>query len=128
METPKIEFEYRQKILTLTPPKSLATCMDFVSVWSSDIPRSHFTRLCAGAISLAAPKGQGFPRYDIGQGDPIAFGHGSLDVLLSSGVTPSRIYTVGSQLLAFMAKVIPTEEEIEEETNFSNPNGEESSD
>ena len=128
MENPKIEFEFRQKIITLKPPKSLATSMDFVSVWSSDIPRSHFSRLCAGAISVSSPKGSGLPRYDISQGDPIAFGYGSLNALLSSGVTPSRIYTVGSQLLAFMAKSIPTEEEIEEATNFSNPKEGESSD
>ena len=81
----ELEFEFRQKIIRLTPPKSLATCMDFVSVWSSQIPRSQFSRLCAGAIAVSAPSGSGLPRYDIALGDPVAFGHGALDTLLSSG-------------------------------------------
>ena len=124
----ELEFEFRQKIIRLTPPKSLATCMDFVSVWSSQIPRSQFSRLCAGAIAVSAPSGSGLPRYDIALGDPVAFGHGALDTLLSSGVTPSRIYTSGAQLLGIMAQGIPTEEEIESAINFSDPTEEESSD
>lgn len=121
----EIDFEFQQKIIKLRPPKSLATAMDFVSVWSAQIPRSQFSRLCAGAISVSSPRGSGLPQYDIALGDPVAFGHGSLEALLSSGVTPSRIYTVGSQLLAMMAQNIPTEEEIESAVNFTNQNGEE---
>jgi hypothetical protein len=114
-----MKFEFRQKIHTLTPPKSMATCLDFVSIWSSDINRAKFTRLCAAAIAVCAPNGIGLPSYDISQSDPVSFGHGATDALLNGGCTISNIYTIGGQLLADMAKTLPNDDEVEQAENFT---------
>ena len=104
MKKETIDFEFKQRIIKLKPPSSLATCLDFVCIWSTDINRAKFTRLCAGAIAVSAPAGRGLPRYDISQSDPIAFGHGAVEALLSGGCNLADVYTIGSKLLGSMAK------------------------
>jgi hypothetical protein len=37
---------------------------------------------------------------------------------MDNGVTPARIYEMGSSLLMEMMKVIPSEKEVEEKANF----------
>ena len=110
---------FKQKNLDLEIPKSLATCLDFVAIWSTDINRAKFTRLCAAAIAISAGRGVGLPSYDISQSDPISFGHGAVDALLNGGVKLTDIYKIGGQLLQNMAKIIPTDSEIETAENFT---------
>ena len=119
MEKETIEFEFKQRILKLKAPSSLATCLDFVCIWSTDINRAKFTRLCAGAIAVSAPAGRGLPSYDISQSDPVAFGHGAVEALLKGGCNLANVYTIGSKLLAQMAKSIPTDDAIENAENFT---------
>jgi hypothetical protein len=118
MKKETIEFEFKQRIIKLSAPSSLATCLDFVCIWSTDINRAKFTRLCAGAIAVSSPPGRGLPSYDISQSDPVSFGHGAVEALLSGGASLSNVYTIGSKLLGMMAKSIPTDDEIDSAENF----------
>ena len=119
-----IEMKWKGETINLYPPTSLATCLDFVSCWGSEQNRSRLSRLCAAAIAIGAPRGSGFPVYDITQADPYSYGHGAANVLLENKVSPGIIFTVGTQLLAMMAKRIPTGEELEDAVNFTEEEGE----
>lgn len=100
-------------------PKSLATCVDFVSIWGSEPNRAQLGRLCAAAIAVGVDHARILPAYKIASGDPILFGHKVMDRLLDSGVPLSEIYDMGSQVLLQMMKAIPTEEDVENTANFS---------
>ena len=114
-----ITIKLKGRDIQLTPPKSLATCMDFVSCWGAEQNRTKLSRLCAAAIGVAAGGGKGLPTYDITAADPYSYGHGCLDVLLGDGITPSIIYDKGTQILALMAGRIPTGEEVDNTVNFT---------
>ena len=100
-------------------PKSLATCLDFVSIWGSDPNRAQLGRLCAAAIAVCVDHAKCLPAYPISDGDPIAFGHKVLDRLLSAGVLVSDVYEIGSDLLVEMVNQIPTEQAVEDKANFT---------
>lgn len=100
-------------------PKSLATCVDFVSIWGSDPNRAQLGRLCAAAIAVGVDHAKILPAYKIASGDPILFGHKIMDRLLEAGVPLSDVYEMGSQVLLEMMKAIPTEEDVENTANFS---------
>jgi len=102
-------------------PSSIATCLDFVSIWFSEPNRAQLGRLCAAAIALSVDHARILPAYPIASGDPIAYGHKILDRLLSNGVPPSAVYEMGSAVLIEMMQVIPTEESVEERANFTHP-------
>ena len=99
-------------------PKSMATCLDFVSIWGSDPNRAQLGRLCAAAIAVCLDHTKCLPAYPVGSGDPISFGHKILDRLLDAGVNAGYIYESGSALLVEMMKQIPTEEKVENKANF----------
>ena len=100
-------------------PKSLATCVDFVSIWGSDPNRAQLGRLCAAAIAVGVDHSKVLPAYKISTGDPILFGHKIMDRLLEAGVTLSSIYELGSQVLVLMMQAIPKEQDVEDTANFS---------
>lgn len=100
-------------------PSSLATCLDFISVWGSEPNRAQLGRLCASAIAVAVDHAKVLPAYPVTTGDPIKFGHKVMDRLLEAGCTPGSIYENGSLVLMEMWKVIPTEQEVEEQADFS---------
>ena len=100
-------------------PKSIATCLDFVAIWGSEPNRAQLGRLCAAAIAVSVDHKRVLPAYPLGNGDPIAFGYKILDRLLEAGVTPGKVYEMGSAVLVEMMKVIPSEKEVEERANFS---------
>jgi len=100
-------------------PKSLATCVDFVSIWGSEPNRAQLGRLCAAAIAVGVDHARILPAYKIASGDPILFVHKIMDRLLDSGVPLSEIYDMGSQVLVMMMQAIPTEQEVENTANFS---------
>jgi hypothetical protein len=99
-------------------PSSIATCLDFVSIWGSDPNRAQLGRLCAAAIAVSVDHKRILPAYPVSSGDPIAYGYKILDRLMDNGVTPARVYEMGSSLLIEMMKVIPSEKEVEEKANF----------
>ena len=105
-------------------PKSLATCLDFVSIWGSDPSRAQLGRLCAATIGVCTDHAKILPAYPIATGDPIAYGHKIMDRLLGAGIAPAYIYTAGSDLLIQMIDELPKEEEVEQKANFSIPLGE----
>jgi hypothetical protein len=119
----KIEMKWKGGTINLEPPKSLATCLDFVSCWGSEQNRSKLSRLCAAAIAVGAPSGNGFPTYDITQADPYSYGHGAANALLENGIGPGVIFEKGTQLLALMAQRIPTGGELDETVNFTKEGG-----
>ena len=100
-------------------PKSLAVCLDFVSIWGSEPNRAQLGRLCAAAIAVGVDHSKVLPAYPVASGDPITFGFKILDRLLSAGMTPGSIYEQGSQVLVQMMQAIPKEEEVENTANFS---------
>lgn len=100
-------------------PKSLATCVDFVSIWGSEPNRAQLGRLCAAAIAVGVDHAKILPAYKIASGDPILFGHKIMDRLLGSGVLLSDVYEMGSLVLVEMMKAIPTEEDVEQTANFT---------
>ena len=100
-------------------PKSVAISLDFVSIWGSDLNRAQLGRLCAGAIAVAVDHAKCLPAYPIHTGDPIKFGFKVMERLLEAGCTPADIYDIGTQILLEMVKIIPSEEQVENQTNFS---------
>ncbi len=99
-------------------PKSIAVCLDFVSIWGSEPNRAQLGRLCAAAIAVVVDHAKCLPAYPVATGDPITFGFRCLDRMLDAGMTPAQIYSIGSTVLVEMGKVIPTEDEVEETANF----------
>jgi hypothetical protein len=100
-------------------PSSIATCLDFVSIWGANPNRAQLGRLCAAAIAVSVDHKRVLPAYPITSGDPIAFGYKILDRLLDAGVTPAKVYEMGSEVLLEMMRVIPSEQEVEERANFT---------
>ena len=101
-------------------PSSIATCLDFVSIWGTqDLNRAQLGRLCAAAIAVSVDHKRVLPAYPIASGDPIAFGYKVLDRLLDAGVSPAKVYEMGSSVLVEMMRVIPSEQEVEERANFT---------
>jgi len=100
-------------------PKSLAVCLDFISIWGSDPNRAQLGRLCAGAIAVCVDQAKCLPAYPTNTGDPISYGYKIMDRLLSAGVKPGYIYETGSDLLIKMMEKIPKESEVEEKANFT---------
>lgn len=100
-------------------PKSIAVCLDFVSIWGAEPNRAQLGRLCAAAIAVGVDHAKVLPAYPVTTGDPIKFGHKILDRLLDAGMTPGAIYEQGSNILVEMMKQIPTEQEVENTANFS---------
>lgn len=100
-------------------PSSLATCLDFVSVWGSNPNKAQLGRICASAIAVGVDHAKVLPAYPVTTGDPVRFGHKVLDRLLEAGMTPGNVYESGTLVLVEMLKLIPTEQEVEDQANFS---------
>ena len=99
---------------------SLATCFEFVSIWSTNTDMSMTARLCAGSLGVCLDHFAMLPKYKPSVHKPSDYGHLILDRLLEKGITPSDIFQQGSICLAFMASKIPTQEAVEEKINFTN--------
>lgn len=105
---------------TKTP--SLGAIMEFVTLWASHgEDASLLARVCSGAIGLCTDHHSILPRYRPAIHKPLEYGHICLDRLLDQGVTSSRIFEAGSQLLASMAGHLPQEEAVEETMGFFQP-------
>ena len=66
-------------------PSSIATCLDFVSIWGSGPNRAQLGRLCAAAIAVSVDHKRILPAYPVLSGDPISYGHKILDRLFDAG-------------------------------------------
>ena len=98
---------------------SLATCFEFVSLWSSEEDNAQLARLCAGSIGVCVDHLATLPKYRPSRHRAIDYGHNCLNRLLEIGVTPSVIYREGVKCLTHMSTQIPTEKEVNEKANFS---------
>tara|TARA_R110002012_G_scaffold320165_1_gene542619 strand:- start:654 stop:1022 length:369 start_codon:yes stop_codon:yes gene_type:complete len=100
---------------------SLATCFEFVSIWSTNSDMAVTSRLCAGALGVCLDHLAILPKYKPAVHKPSNYGHLILDRLLEKGISPSAIFDNGTKCLSLMATKIPTQEDVEEEINFSSP-------
>ncbi len=119
-----IEFKLKSKEYKIEPPKSIATCLEFITLWSNDDPIT-LLRLCSGAIGVALDSVAIYPAYKPLKHDPISYGRIMLERLLEDGVKASEIYSAGSASLVEFARQIPSEQGVEDKANFnrSNPEG-----
>ena len=98
---------------------SLATSLEFVSLWATvhnDI--SQLARVCAGSIGVCLDYSGKLPKYKPAHHKPLEYGHICLDRLLSAGIPSSTIYLEGTKCLTQMSSALPTDEGIEEKTDF----------
>jgi len=100
----------------LTRPKSFAIINDLVTAWTGSPSRVHLSRLCAASIGVCV---QGAPRYNVVEGDPVAYGALALDWFMGRGVPPSVLYSVGPGVLHSLALFLPKEQEVEEIADFT---------
>ena len=98
---------------------NLATCFEFVSLWSAETDNAMLARLCAGSIGVCIDHTARLPKYRPVKHRASDYGHNCLDRLLEQGVTASVIYEEGVKCLSFMSQRIPTETEVDERANFS---------
>ena len=98
---------------------SLASCFEFVSLWSAETDNAELARLCAGSIGVCIDHTAKLPKYRPSKHRATDYGHTCLDRLLGYGVTASTIYEEGVKCLSFMSQKIPTEEEVNEKANFT---------
>lgn len=98
---------------------SLATCFEFVSLWSAETDNAQLARLCAGSIGVCLDHMARLPKYRPVKHRASDYGHTCLDRLLGLGVTASVIYEEGVKCLSYMSQKIPTEREVDERANFS---------
>ncbi len=98
---------------------SLATCFEFVSLWSAETDNAQLARLCAGSIGVCLDHMARLPKYRPVKHRATDYGHTCLDRLLGLGVTASVIYEEGVKCLSYMSQKIPTEREVDERANFS---------
>lgn len=99
--------------------ESIATCLEFGSLFAGETDKAKLARLCAGAIGIAVDKSARMPKYRPFRDEPMTYGRKCLEILLESGVYPSKIYESGTLILVEMLTAIPREEEIEEQANFT---------
>ena len=119
-----IEFKLGTKDFKCEIPSSLATCLEFVTLWSSD-DSVELLRLCSGAIGVALDNHAIFPRYQPFKNSPLPYGRKMLERLLEEGVTATQIYQAGSTCLVSFAKQIPSEKGVEDKANFTHSHKEE---
>jgi hypothetical protein len=98
---------------------SLASCFEFVSLWSAETDNAELARLCAGSIGVCIDHTAKLPKYRPSKHRASDYGHSCLDRLLGYGITASIIYEEGVKCLSFMSQKIPTEEEVNEKANFT---------
>lgn len=98
---------------------SLASCFEFVSLWTSETDNAQLARLCAGSIGVCVDHLARLPKYRPVRHRASDYGHLCLDRLLEMGVTPSVVYEQGVKCLSYMSQRIPTEKEVDEKANFS---------
>lgn len=107
----------------LSPPESVATCLDYVMIWGGNPNKAQLIRLyssaiaiCTGCISL--------PRYNVATGDPIAHGHKCLERLISEAkLDIGDVAELGSSCLTLMMQRTAVFNEVEEKENFTSLNG-----
>ena len=113
-----IELKLGKKTYSVENPESLATCLEFVTLWSSSAD-VKLLRLCAGAIGIYLDKTALYPTYKPTKEEPIEYGRKMLERLLDDKIIASNIYEAGSICLKNMFYCIPTESEVEETANFT---------
>lgn len=113
-----IELKLGKSEFKVQAPSSLATCLEFVTLWDSD-DSVRLLRLCAGAIGVALDEKGLYPKYRPLKTSPIPYGRMMLERLLDDGVSAPDIYAAGSNCLLEFAKQIPKEEGVEEKANFT---------
>ena len=77
---------------------------------------AQLARICAGAIG--AVLAERLPRYRPSVHKPSEYGHICLNKMLENEISSSAILRTGTEILQYMSKQIPTEDDVEEEADF----------
>tara|TARA_Y100000401_G_C8293611_1_gene210112 strand:+ start:385 stop:771 length:387 start_codon:yes stop_codon:yes gene_type:complete len=113
----------------VSQPGSFAVVSDLCAEWNENASRAKLARLCAAAIGVCwstSNEGKKPPRYDFTAADPIGYGGAVLDWLFAFGVPMSSVYEAGGALISELFKMIPTEQEVEQAENFTEPEADQS--
>ena len=111
----RIDLGKWKQIRTQTP--NVATCFEFVISWTnSGEDMAQLARICAGAIG--AVLAERLPRYRPSVHKPSEYGHICLNKMLENEISSSAILRTGTEILQYMSKQIPTEDDVEEEADF----------
>lgn len=113
-----IQIDIQKKSFVGLRPESLATCLEFVTIWG-DSEGVDLLRLCSGAIGVYLDKEAVYPSYKPLKEKPLQYGRKVLEALLKDRVAPAKIYEYGSLCLKDLYQAIPLEEAVEETANFS---------
>jgi hypothetical protein len=106
------------KNISLQAP-DLGTCLEFVTLWATSSGDSALlARLSAGALGVCIDHTARLPKYKPALHNPKEYGHICLNRLLEYGVTSGTLYEQGARALQFMADKLPTDEGIQQQTDF----------
>ena len=113
-----IQIQIGKKTYNGVRPDSLATCLEFVTLWGES-EGVGLLRLCSGAIGIYLDNTALFPSYKPLKEAPNQYGRKVLEALLKDGLAPAKIYEYGSLCLKDLYDAIPLEEAVEDTANFT---------
>ena len=106
------------KKINLQAP-DLGTCLEFVTLWATSSGDSALlARLSAGALGVCIDHTARLPKYRPALHTPKEYGHICLNRLLEYGITSGVLYGEGAKALQYMADKLPTDEGIQQQTDF----------
>ena len=104
--------------ITLQAP-DLGTCLEFVTLWATSSGDSALlARLSAGALGVCIDHTARLPKYRPAIHKPKDYGHICLNRILEFGIGSGTLYEEGAKALQFMANKLPTDEGIQQQTDF----------
>ena len=111
----RIDLGKWKQVRTQVP--NVATCFEFVISWTnSGEDMAQLARICSGAIG--AVLAERLPRYRPSVHKPSEYGHICLNRMLENDIPSSVILKKGTEILQYMSEQIPSEKEVEEESDF----------
>jgi hypothetical protein len=103
-------------VLETAQPKSMVAILDLSLAWSESQSKSQLARICAAAIGMCAdgskPQPIDLPRYNVNDGDVMAYGATVLGLLMEGGVAPATVFAQATTLMGALVTVLPTEPEV----------------
>lgn len=105
-------------------PASFSVVSDLCAEWNETATRAKLARLCAAAIGVCWDRKANDkkpPIYDTTAADPIGYGGVVLDWLYQQGAPMSAVYEGGGVLMSHLFGTIPTEAEVVQAENFTEP-------
>ena len=108
----------------VTKPRSFSVVSDLCAEWNETATRAKLARLCAAAIGVCWDRDNNDkspPVYDTTAADPIGYGGVVLDWLHAQRAPMSEVYQSGGAIMSELFGMIPTEDEVLQAENFTEP-------